>query len=63
MDESILEQFLEQYQPLHFLSADPEGRQEQAFVKFVDGKMTRTECQDVMQQYYSDKYDDQQECN
>ncbi len=59
--QKLLEEFLEQYQRLYLFSADPEGRQEKAFIKFASGKMAEQDCIDVLDEHNSRIYDDYME--
>jgi pyrroloquinoline quinone (PQQ) biosynthesis protein C len=58
--KETLEEFLEQYNRFY---GEHDDRELQCFISFAEGKMTAKECEDVIQQYYSDKYDNMLECN
>ncbi len=47
----LMEDFFEQYKPYY---AEPENRMIDSFVKFAEGRMTKTECENILSQYASD---------
>jgi hypothetical protein len=51
MKKQLLENFINQYDSYY---DEPENRQLEWFFKFADGKLTKLECDELLQQHYSD---------